>query len=73
MDRMKSASGADFDKAFAVHVLEDHKRDIADTKALPTATIPVLEKHRDTAQMPVDTLGPSASADGAKAAPNAVK
>jgi putative membrane protein len=85
MDKMKSMSGAEFDKAFAAHMLEDHKKDIAEAKAardsttdaklktLLTATIPVLEKHRDTAQKLTEKLGPSASADGAKVAPTAVK
>jgi putative membrane protein len=72
-DKMKSASGADFDKAFAADMLEDHKKAIADVKeardstqdaklkALLVATLPVLEKHRDTAQKLTDRVGPSAS------------
>ena len=77
MDKMKSASGADFDKKFVADMLEDHQKDVAEAKAardktsdkklktLLTATIPVLEKHRDTAQKLVYKLGPSASASGA--------
>ena len=73
MDRMKTASGAEFDKMFASHMLDDHKKDIAEAKAahdsttdaklkaLLASTIPVLEKHRDTAQKLVDKLGASAS------------
>jgi putative membrane protein len=86
MDKMKAASGAEFDKIFASHMLDDHKKDIADAKAardttadaklkaLLTSTIPVLEKHRETAQKLVDKLGPSsASTGGAKAAPTAAQ
>jgi putative membrane protein len=79
MEKMKSASGADFDKAFAADMLEDHKKDIAEVKSardaatdtklktLLTATLPVLEKHRDIAQKLTDKLGPSASAAGTNA------
>jgi putative membrane protein len=85
MDKMKAASGAEFDKMFASHMLDDHKKDIAEAKAardttadpklkaLLTSTIPVLEKHREIAQKLVDKLGPSASAGAAKAAPTAAK
>jgi putative membrane protein len=79
MDKMKSASGADFDKMFAAEMLEDHKKDIAEVKeardktsdaklkSLLSATLPVLEKHRDIAQKLTDKLGPSASAAGTNA------
>jgi putative membrane protein len=85
MDKMKTMSGAEFDKMFAVHMLDDHKKDIAEAKSardttadpklktLLTATIPVLEKHRDIAQKLVEKLGASASAGGAKVAPTAAK
>jgi putative membrane protein len=85
MDKMKAASGADFDKMFASHMLDDHKKDIADAKAardtttdaklksLLTSTIPVLEKHREIAQKLVDKLGASASAGGEKVVPTAAK
>lgn len=85
MDKLKSASGADFDKMFASDMLEDHKKDVAEAKAardattdpklksLLTSTIPVLEKHQQIAQKLVDKLGPSASAGGAKVAPTAAK
>jgi putative membrane protein len=85
MDKMKTMSGAEFDKMFASHMLDDHKKDIAEAKsardttadaklkALLTATIPVLEKHRDIAQKLVDKLGASASAGDAKVAPTATK
>jgi putative membrane protein len=76
MDKMKAVSGADFDKTFAAEMLDDHKKDIAEVqsardgtadaklKTLLTAMLPVLEKHRDTAQKLTDKLGPSASAAG---------
>ena len=76
MDKLKTATGADFDKVFATSMLEDHKKDIAEAKAardstsdaklkkLLTATIPVLEKHREIAQKLVDKVGPAASATG---------
>ena len=85
MDKLKAASGAEFDKMFASDMLEDHKKDVAEAKAardmttdpklkaLLTSTIPVLEKHREIAQKLVDKLGPSASAGGTKVAPTAVK
>jgi putative membrane protein len=85
MDKMKAASGAEFDKMFASHMLDDHKKDIAEAKAardtttdaklkaLLTSTIPVLEKHREIAQKLVDKLGPSASAGGGQVAPTAAK
>jgi len=85
MDKVKAASGADFDKMFASQMLDDHKKDIADAKAardtttdaklktLLTSTIPVLEKHREIAQKLVDKLGPSASAGGADVPPTAAK
>lgn len=81
MDKLKSASGADFDKMFATHMLEDHKKDIDEVKSardntkdtklkgLLSSTLPVLEKHRDIAQRLTDKLGPSASAAGTNATP----
>ena len=45
----------------------------AKLKALLASTIPVLEKHRDTAQKLVDKLGASASNAGGAVAPTAVK
>jgi len=85
MDKMKAASGADFDKMFASDMLEDHKKDVAEAKAarestsdaklkaLLGSTIPVLEKHREIAQKLVDKLGASASAGGDKVPPTAAK
>lgn len=76
MDKMKAASGAEFDRMFASDMLEDHKKDIAEVKSardqtqdqklkgLLSALLPTLEKHKDTAQKLVDKLGPSASAAG---------
>src|SRR4051794_953648 len=80
MDKLKSASGAEFDKTFAKDMLSDHEKDIAEMKeardktsdaklkSLLTATLPVLEKHRELAQKLVDK-GASASASGTNAPP----
>jgi putative membrane protein len=78
MAQLKTATGAEFDKAFARDMLEDHTKDVDEAKAardkttdpklksLLTSTIPVLEKHREIAQKLVDTLGSSkAGAAGA--------
>jgi putative membrane protein len=85
MDKLKSMAGAEFDKAFASDMLEDHQKDIGEAKeardgtsdtklkALLASTLPVLEKHRDTAQKLVDRLGPSASATGANVTPTSTK
>ena len=76
MDKVKSAPAAEFDRKFATEMLEDHKKDIAEVKeardtttdpklkALLSSTLPVLEKHRDTAQKLVDKYGAAASATG---------
>jgi putative membrane protein len=76
MDKMKAASGAEFDRMFASDMLEDHKKDIAEAKlaqgqtqdprlrGLLSSLIPTLEKHKEIAQKLVDKLGPSASAAG---------
>lgn len=59
--RLKRLSGAKFDREVARYMVEDHKKDIAEfkeqartgdkaTAALASATIPVLQKHLDTAE-----------------------
>jgi len=85
MDKMKAAKGADFDRMFAADMLEDHKAAIDEVKAardnakdeklkaLLVATLPVLEKHRDTAERLIDKLGPSASASGSDVTPTDTK
>jgi len=77
MDKLKSAPATEFDRMFASDMLEDHKKDIAEVKeardattdvklkALLASTLPVLEKHRDTAQKLVSKFGAAASATGA--------
>jgi putative membrane protein len=57
-DRM--SSGAQFDKAFATHMVSDHKKDIKEYEkaakkkdaagSYATETLPALRKHLDTAQ-----------------------
>lgn len=66
-DDMDMGTGAEFDAKFAEHMLDDHKKDIADVTAARDATtddklkallnqlLPTLEKHRDTAQRLADT------------------
>lgn len=73
MAKLESATGAEFDRAFAQTMLEEHKRDVDEAKAAQAKTtdpklktllgsaIPVLEKHRDTAQKLVSSVGASAS------------
>ena len=81
MAPLKAAVGAEFDKAFASAMLEDHTKDVdaakaardtttdAKLKALLDSTIPVLEKHRETAQKLVVSLGSSAPPAGKVMAP----
>lgn len=59
-DRMSKLSGAQFDKAFAMHMVSDHKKDIKEYEkaakkkdaagSYATETLPTLRKHLDTAQ-----------------------
>ena len=59
-DKMAKMSGTSFDKAFAQHMVADHKKDIAEyrteSKKSDAAgkyaldTLPTLQKHLDTAQ-----------------------
>jgi putative membrane protein len=60
-DKMSKLNGAAFDKAFAQHMVADHKKDIAayqkETKsknqtvaAMASETLPTLQKHLQTAQ-----------------------
>ena len=78
MALLKTAVGTEFDKVFARVMLEDHTKDVNEAKAardattdpklksLLTSTIPVLEKHRETAQKLVDSVSSSAAPAGAK-------
>ena len=61
MSMMMKMSGEAFDRAFAKHMVADHKKDISDYKkaakmkndqiaAYATETLPVLEKHLEMAQ-----------------------
>jgi putative membrane protein len=59
-DKMAKMTGAAFDKAFAQHMVADHKKDIAEYQAEAKRTdaagkyaadaIPTLQKHLETAQ-----------------------
>jgi putative membrane protein len=78
MTKLQGATGAEFDRAFAQAMVADHQRDVEEAKAahssatdpklktLLGAAIPVLEKHRETAQKLTNSLGASASAGAAK-------
>lgn len=62
MDKLKKASGKDFDKTYVNMMLDDHKKDIAEfrkcadncsdssIKAFAASTLPTLEKHLDSIQ-----------------------
>lgn len=69
-DKMAKMSGAQFDRAFAMHMVDDHKKDITKyqvqaKKSGPLAdlakeTVPVLQKHLQMAQSlskPAPTTG----------------
>lgn len=74
MDKLKGMSGAEFDREFAQAMLDDHQKDVDDAKAaqekttdpklkkLLAATIPVLEKHRETARKLVASTSGGATA-----------
>jgi putative membrane protein len=60
-DHMATLAGGDFDTAFKAHMIDDHKKDIADYKAQSSAkdakvaalakeTLPVLQKHLASAE-----------------------
>jgi predicted outer membrane protein len=59
-DKMAKMNGAAFDKMFAEHMTQDHKKDIAEYQKVAKAkdaagqyagnTLPTLKKHLDTAQ-----------------------
>lgn len=83
MNKLKGMSGAEFDRAFAQAMLDDHQKEVDDAKAaqerttdpklkkLLTATIPVLEKHRDTARKLVASTGAGGTASTGQAQPGA--
>ena len=62
IDDLKKKKGKDFDKAYVKMMVEDHKKDIdefrkcadncsdSSIKAFAAATLPVLQKHLDTAK-----------------------
>jgi putative membrane protein len=70
-DKMAKLQGAAFDKAFAQHMVMDHKKDIAEYKKASTTgddagqyakdSLPVLEKHLQTAQSLQKSAGKSSS------------
>jgi putative membrane protein len=71
--KMEKMSGAAFDRAFAQHMVADHKKDIADYRkaakmkndtvaGYATETLPTLEKHLQMAQ----SLGKAGGKSGGK-------
>ena len=62
MDRLSKMSGADFDKAYMSHMVDDHKKDVADfkkeagsgkdadVKGFAAKTLPTLQEHLQMAQ-----------------------
>jgi len=70
-DKMAKMQGAAFDKAFAQHMVMDHKKDIADYKKAAKKSddagqyakdsLPVLEKHLQTAQSLQKNAGKAAA------------
>jgi len=70
-DKMAKLQGTAFDKAFAQHMVMDHKKDIAEYKKASTKgddagqyakdSLPVLEKHLQTAQSLQKNAGKSST------------
>ena len=68
MDRLQTMSGADFDKAYMSHMVDDHKQDVAefkkeanggkdgDVKGFAAKTLPTLEEHLKLAQTTNDAV-----------------
>jgi putative membrane protein len=67
-DKLAKKSGADFDKAYMKHMLDDHKKDVkefqkeaqkgkdADLKNFASSTLPTLEEHLRLAQTTYDEV-----------------
>ena len=74
MDRLQKMSGADFDKAYMSHMVDDHKQDVAefkkeassghdsDVKSFASKTLPTLEEHLKMAQSTNDAVKKGGSA-----------
>jgi putative membrane protein len=68
MDKLQKKTGADFDKAYMSHMLDDHKHDVADFKKEATSgkdadvkgfaakTLPTLQEHLQLAQTTNDAV-----------------
>ena len=68
MDKLNKLSGAQFDKAYMSHMVDDHKKDVsefkkqaksgkdADVKAFAAKTLPTLEEHLQLAQTTNDAV-----------------
>jgi putative membrane protein len=72
IDRLSKLSGAEFDRAYMSHMVDDHKKDVAefrkesknakdsDVKAFASKQLPVLEEHLKLAQQTQDAVRKSA-------------
>jgi len=68
MERLQKMSGADFDKAYMSHMVDDHKTDVSDfkkeagsgrdsdLKSFASKTLPTLEEHLKMAQTTNDAV-----------------
>jgi len=77
MNRLQKMSGAQFDKAYMSHMVDDHKKDVSDfqkeansghdsdLKAFAAKTLPVLQEHLQLAQSTNDAVKKEKSSDGA--------
>ncbi len=79
IDKLRQAKGADFDRMYIAHVgMDEHKKDIAafeqviresndaEVRAFAQKTLPVLQKHREQAQL----LDDATRSSGTKASSN---
>jgi putative membrane protein len=68
LDKLQKLSGADFDRAYMKHMLDDHKKDVgefkkvaksakdSEVKSFASSTLPTLEEHLTLAQATNDAL-----------------
>ena len=68
LDRLGKLSGAEFDKAYMSHMVDDHKKDVsafkkestggkdADLKGFASKTLPTLQEHLQLAQTTNDAV-----------------
>lgn len=78
VDRLGKLSGADFDRAYMKHMVDDHKKDVSDfkkaagsakdteLKGFASKTLPTLEEHLQLAQKTHDAVKSQKSASSQK-------